>query len=260
MLNEKSQLRYLDLSYFKNEVFVGELLESCHYLEKLSLKYSTFSTAMMRNLNFHNLEVLDITGCEGLNMGSVRQIMMFEKLTEINFSWPPTGEGLSTAIIDYLVKNIPIQLKKISFNAQQSVLDEHIAKLVTRCKEIRELQLFGVSAITNNSLDHIMKDMRKLEKLDISFTQIDLTKILELWSMPELQTLNCHHVKTVGDIKRLKKILPHLIINQERLKIADRSETLKLEQGFWDVHAPAVQDLFAVIEQEQHGINLGDTY
>ena len=265
MLNEKSQLRYLDLSNFKNEVFVGELLESCHFLEKLSLKYSTFSSAMMRNLNsgylnFDNLEVLDMTGCKGLDMGTIRQIVMFENLSEINFSWPPTGGGLSTAMIGYLVKNISIHLRKISLNSQINVRNEHIATLVTRCNEIRELQLFGDFGITNNSLDIIMKGLRKLEKLDISLTQIDLTKILELRSMPELHNLNCQHVETIGDIKKLKKILPHLIINQERFKIADRSQTLKPEQGFWDVQAEAVQDMFAVNEQEQHGINLGGTY
>ena len=264
VMNGKSQLRYLDLSFFKNEVFVGELLKSCQFLEKLSLKYSNTGTGMT-NLNsgclkFDNLKVLDISGCEGIDMGTMRQIVKFENLTEINFGWPPKGGSLSTAMIDYLVKNISIQLKKINLNAQKSVKDEHIAKLVTRCKEIRELQLFGVSAITNNSLDHIMKEVRKLEKLGISFTQIDLTKILELWSMPELQTLNCHHLKTVGDMKKLKKILPHLIINQERFKIADRSQTLEPEQGLWDVHAAAVQDMFAVNEQEQHGITLGATY
>ena len=88
-----------------------------------------------------------------------------------------------------------------------------MAILVTRCKEIRELELFGIFGITNNSLDHIMKGLRKLEKLDISLTNIDLKKILELQLMLELQSLNCQHVKTVGDIERLKKILPHLNIN-----------------------------------------------
>ena len=265
MLNEKSQLRYLDLTNLNNEVFVGELLESCHSLKKLSLQYSTFSTTKMKNLNsgylnFNNLEVLDISGCEGLDMGTVRQITMFEKLTEINFSWPPVGGGLSPAMIGYLVKNISSQLRKISLNSQIKVQDEHMAILVTRCKEIRELQLFGVFGVTNNSLDHIMKGLRKLEKLDVSLTQIDLMKILELRLMPELQNLNCQHVKTVGGLKKLKEILPHLIINQERFNIADRSQTLKPEQGFWDVHAAVVQDMFAVNEQEHHGINLGATY
>ena len=264
MLNEKSQLRYLDLTNLKNEVFVGELLESCHLLEKLSLKYSTFSTAMMRNLNSgflncDNLEVLDMTGCKGIDMETIRQIVMLENLTEINFSWPPKGGGLSTVMIDYLVKNISIQLRKISLNSQISVQNEHIATLVTRCNGIRELELIGIG-INNNSLDHIMKGLHKLEKLDISLTDIELNKILELPSMPELQNLNCQHVNTVGGLKKLKKILPHLIINQERFKIANRSETLKPEQGFWDVHAAVVQDMFALNEQEQHGINLGATY
>ena len=260
MLSEKSQLKYLDLSNFQNEVFVKELLESCHFLEKLSLKYSTFSTAMMRNLNSGNLKVLDMTKCKGIDMGTIRQIVMFENLTEINLSWPPIPYCLSTAMIGFLVKNISTQLKKISLNAQINVQNEHIATLVTRCNEIRELELFGDCGITNNSLDHIMKGLLKLEKLDISLTKIDLTKILELRSLPELRNLNCQHVKTVGDIKKLKKILPHLIINEERFKIANRSQTLKPEQGFWDVQSEAVQDMFAVNEQEQHGINLGGTY
>ena len=259
VLNGKSQLRYLDLSFFKNEVFVGELLKSCQFLEKLSLKYSNTGTGMTNLnsgcLNFDNLKVLDISGCKGIDMGTMRQIVMFENLTEINFSWPPKGGGLSTTMIDYLVKNISIQLKKMSLNAQKSVRDEHIAKLVTRCKEIRELQLFGVSDITNNSLDNIMKGLPKLARLDIGSTKINLIKILELRWMPELQNLNCEHVLTVDDIKKLKNRLPHLIINQKRFKIADRSQSLTPIEGFWDVQAAAVQDMFAVNEDGEHGLN-----
>jgi len=75
----KSQLRYLDFTNFKNEIFVGELLKSCQYLEKLSLKNSTFSTSMMWKVNsgylyFDNLEVLDLSGCKGLDIGTMRQI------------------------------------------------------------------------------------------------------------------------------------------------------------------------------------------
>ena len=259
VLNGKSQLRYLDLSFFKNEVFVGELLKSCQFLEKLSLKYSNTGTGMTNLnsgcLNFDNLKVLDISGCEGIDMGTMRQIVMFENLTEINFGWPPKGGGLSTTMIDYLVKNISIQLKKISLNAQQSVRDEHIAKLVTRCKEIRELQLSRVSNITNNSLDNIMKGLHKLEKLDIRLTKINLIKIMELRWMPELQNLNCEQVFNVGDIKKLKNRLPHLIVNQKIFKIADRSQSLTPIEGFWDVQAAAVQDMFAVNEEGEHGLN-----
>ena len=252
--NRKCQLRYLDLSNFKNEIFVGELLQSCHYLEKLSLKNSIFSTSMMWKvksgyLYFENLEVLDLSGCKGLDIGTMRQIVMFEKLTEVNFGWPPKGGGLTTTMIDYLVKNISIRLRKVGLNSQIKIRDEHMAILATRCTEIRELQLFGVFGITNNSLDHIMKGLCKLEKLDISLVEINLIKILELRSMPELQNLNCQHVRTIGDIEKLKKSLPHLIINQKSFQIADRSQLLTPIKGFWDVHAGVVQDTFALCSQ-----------
>ena len=155
-----------------------------------------------------------MSGCKGLDIGTMRQIVMFEKLTEVNFGWPPKGGGLTTTMIDYLVKNISIRLKKISLNAQKSVEDEHILKLVTRCKEITDLQLCGASYITNNSLDYIMKSLPKLVRLDISETKISAFKILELRFMPELQNLICEHVLTLSDIKKLESRLPHLIINQ----------------------------------------------
>jgi hypothetical protein len=200
-------------------------------------------------LNFDNLKVLDISGCEGIDFGTMRQIAMFKKLTEINLSWPAKGSSLSTTMIDYLVENISIQLKKISLNAQLKVRDEHVAKLVTRCKEITELQLSGVSYITNKSLDNIMKGLTKLVRLDISSTKINVKKILELRWIPELQHLNCEyageHVLTVNDIKKLEYRLPNLTINQKRFKIADRSQSLTPIEGFWDVQAAVVQDMFA---------------
>ena len=240
---------------------MGELLQSCHYLEKLSLKNSTFSTSIMWKVNsgylhFENLEVLDLSGCKGLDIGTMRQIVMFEKLTEINFSWPPKGGSLTITMIDYLVKNISTRLRKVGLNSQIKIRDEHMAILATRCKEIRELQLFGVFGITDNSLDHIMKGLCKLEKLDISLAEINLMKILELQSMPELQNLNCQHVKTVGDIERLKKILPHLNINQKSFQIADRSQLLTPMKGFWDVHAAVVQDTLQSMKKENMVSNL----
>ena len=50
-------------------------------------------------------------------------------------------------------------------------------------------------------------------------------------------------------IEKLKKSLPHLIINQKSFQIADRSQLLTPIKGFWDVHAGVVQDTFALCSQ-----------
>ena len=76
--------------------------------------------------------------------------------------------------------------------------------------------------------------------------------------MPELQNLVCERVLTLSDIKKLENRLPHLIINQKRFKIADRSEFLTPIEGFWDVQA-AVQDMFAVNEKGENQIFVGYT-
>ena len=77
--------------------------------------------------------------------------------------------------------------------------------------------------------------------------------------MPELQNLICEHILTHNDLVKLENRLPLLIINQKRFKIADRSESLTPIEGFWDVQAAAVQDMFAVNEKGENPLFVGYT-
>ena len=80
--------------------------------------------------------------------------------------------------------------------------------------------------------------------MDPDRTKIDLGKLLELKSMPKLEILNCHHLRTIGQRKTLKNEFPHLKINQEDLKIADRSLFHEPQNGFWDIEAQKLQEIF----------------
>ena len=79
-------------------------------------------------------------------------------------------------------------------------------------------------------------------KLDISQTKINLKKVIELKSMPNLKVVNCQHLRTVGERRVFKKELPHL--KMEDFKIADRSKIYQPENGFWDIKVDKLGEMF----------------
>ena len=90
--------------------------------------------------------------------------------------------------------------------------------LVRRCNKITELDLSGTS-ITNDSVESIIKNLRSLEKLDLGYTNVDFSSLLQLKSIPSLKMLFCFDHRNTKEYtentKNLKLQLPHININDE---------------------------------------------
>ena len=65
---------------------------------------------------------------------------------------------------------------------------------MNRCKNLTDLKLSNVYSITNISIDHIIR-LSNLERLDVTGTNIDSEKLVELMCMSKLKNLNCYHVR-----------------------------------------------------------------
>ena len=118
------------------------------------------------------------------------------------------------ALFDNLTPNI----LKLNLEYQECVWDKHVNTLVRRCNKITDLTLTKTS-ITNDSVTSIIKHLKLLELLDVSFTDIDFSTLIQLKSIPTLKVLRCFSFYQEDDeideeIKNLKLQLPHISINE----------------------------------------------
>ena len=122
----------------------------------------------------------------------------------------------------------------------KSVRDEHIKKLVTRCKNLRILDLKGTS-ISDESITTIIEQLKPtLEELDVSHTGIYFAKLLGLSVMPKLRVLHCWNLKP-DEISIVKNSLANVKINYFYLEVADSEQTFEPEDGIWDIKSNQIE-------------------
>ena len=165
-MNKASKLRYLDMTSFTaTDKFKERFLASCHSLEKVSLLNTPLNKKMVNfifNQNGKTLQVLNLSGCSGVNTESFPCCV---NLVELNLGM--INEKISAnQLTDYL----STKLEKLSLRDMKSVRDKHIKKLVTKCKKLRILDLGGTS-ISDDSISTIIESLNPtLEELDVSHT------------------------------------------------------------------------------------------
>ena len=143
------------------------MVNSCHYLQKLSLAGLDASKPYFEPsilLNNQSLIVLDLNGCKGLSLDSIKTVVAnCLELTEVNFD----NTKLDTETIEYLCTNITNKIEKLSL-FRLKVTDEDVKVLVQNCKGISELDL-GSTAVTEISKQflHSLKLCVQQKKLNV---------------------------------------------------------------------------------------------
>ena len=253
-------LKYLEMSQDDiepgfpgfNEVHEG-LLKNCHSLQKLAMENSILKTKDIGQIgkNGPTLKVLNLAN-SGLSIPYPNQTKTIKKLfkrcvelVELNFSstGPWDHESPLFAAIAY---NLTPKILKVNLSMNKNLKDRHVDALIKRCKNITELDLSDTS-ITKDSVDSIATHLNSsLEKLDVSYTKIDSTELLQLRSVGTLKILHCLN-KIQGPREQeeyLRKNLPQVSINNEEhlFPIATSiTDTVQYEDGFWEIKAKAQQ-------------------
>lgn len=216
-LPKNNQIKDLDLSGFKDviEGSMGDsarILRACRSLEKLSMssldfKASPYVPSIIRNSS--TLKFLNLSDCNGLDFKQIKRIFSAcKELKEVKFEMI---DGLCPDSISFISNNLPKAIEKVSLN-QLKVDDNHLNTLVSRCKNIVELNLCQ-TLITDRSLDPIIKNLSEsLESLVWSET-LDLKEIMKLKQLKCLKDFHCVFVSRKRANKARDK-LPHLIINK----------------------------------------------
>ena len=200
----------LDMCAIKNQV-LEEFLGSCHTLNKLKLRDMDVSDVNIKSLkkfvlqNRKTLQKLDLRTSKWLNLESIQFIVNnFSELTEVNLKNGYAIEDvLSEQSINYLANNLTEKVVKLNLGNQVFVEDEHVMKLIGRCKRLTELSLNGTS-ISIDSLMCIIENLKhSLVILRLCNTALSFDELLELREMPKLKVLICSHLlfRNIDDLK-----------------------------------------------------------
>ena len=128
-----------------------------HSLEKLSLAWLNLSnpkTIDGISQNGQTLKTLDLSGCKGLDLNSIQRIVKnCVELVEMNLDF----NNLCPKSVAFFCQNITPKLQKLSL-CSIKVTDEDLKVLVTRCDQLKELDLANTS-ITKNGIKTIISAM-----------------------------------------------------------------------------------------------------
>ena len=224
------KLKYLDISQNVPE----GVLQNCHSLEKLAVDNVKLMPHDIDQIcqNGKTLGILSL-GQSILPPICNRTILiqkLFTKchqLTEVNMVRCLSSAGLRYPHVCALVDNLTPNILKLNLGSQKCIEDDHVNTLVQRCNKITELDL-SCTPITKVSVESIIEHLNSLEKLNIDYTNIDVSTLLRLKSIKTLKVLRCFGHSGFGwdleedyeRIKNLKLQLPHVSINEEYLNIA----------------------------------------
>ena len=265
-------LKYLEISQAEDLEWDPEVpkgvIENCHFLHKLAVDYFKLDHIEIEQI-CQNGETLKILSLEGCNIDFCQRTGLVEKLiikcsqlTELNISKGIGGLFSNSILLDQhvcaLVENLTPGILKLNL-ASQEVTDEHVHTLVSRCKKLTELDL-SFTGIADASVESIAKHSNFIEKLNVSYTKIDFSSLLQLKSIPTLKSLrfglgtkgrsneyNESIQETIKETtKNLKLQLPHVSINEGYTNIAYPSKCVNGSvdlDWFWEIKAKK-QELF----------------
>ena len=234
------KIKYLNVSYTRKGV--QKLVQNCSALQKLSVAGLTLDSDDIQYIcqNSKTLQVLDLDDCKfdlhklkESQIGQTLEDLELEycnfrtksiqdlltncaHLTELNFS--SDFVRLLDPQIQALVDNLTPTILKVNLGYQENLQDEQLKKLVKRCNKITHLGL-NDTKITNNSVHNIIEQLKaSLEKLDVSYSNLDFATLLQLKSMPALKALIFGSSKDghAEVIENLKQKLRCISINEDQ--------------------------------------------
>ncbi|CAL7952525.1 unnamed protein product [Xylocopa violacea] len=161
-----SKLQYLDLSMAViSPDGLAMLLSKCKYLKKLSLEKCTVSRSCCKAISDNNdLEILNLTMCEGMDVECVKDLMKLTNLTAVNMAWC----NLDTESMELLCKSLSSSVTRLNIaGCRKTMNDDNVKDLVKSCPDMVELDLSDCTMLTMNTVRNLL-DLSKLEHLSLS--------------------------------------------------------------------------------------------
>ena len=232
------------------------LLKNCHTLQKLAMENLILDLEDIEQIgkNGQTLTILDL-GKIRFNFENLVRFNYLEEVTEAIKRLFKRCVVLEELKLDNscfchnnftaMANNLTPNILKVDLSGNKKLKDEHVNILIKRCTKITELNLSYCNSITNNSVESIATHLNSsLEKLDVSYTKIDSTALLQLRSVGTLKVRNLYKNKK-KELKNLRKNLPHVSIynGNEDFCIASPIFGDDHFDGFWEIKSD-IQELF----------------
>ncbi|XP_033301494.1 S-phase kinase-associated protein 2 isoform X2 [Bombus bifarius] len=161
-----SKLQYFDLSMAViSPDGLAMLLSKCKYLKKLSLEKCTVNRSCCKAISDNNdLEILNLTMCEGMDIECIKDLMKLTNLNAVNMAWC----GLDTDTMALLCKSLPSSVTRLNIaGCRKTITDDNVKDLVKSCPDMVELDLSDCTMLTMNTVRNLL-DLSKLEHLSLS--------------------------------------------------------------------------------------------
>ncbi|XP_017764417.1 PREDICTED: S-phase kinase-associated protein 2 isoform X2 [Eufriesea mexicana] len=161
-----SKLQYLDLSMAViSPDGLAMLLNKCKYLKKLSLEKCTVNRSCCKAISDNNdLEILNLTMCEGMNIECIKDLMKLKNLNAVNMAWC----GLDSESMTLLCKSLPSSVTRLNIaGCRKTMTNDNVKDLVKSCPDLIELDLSDCTMLTMNTVRNLL-DLSKLEHLSLS--------------------------------------------------------------------------------------------
>ncbi|XP_012270645.1 S-phase kinase-associated protein 2 isoform X2 [Orussus abietinus] len=184
-----SKLQYLDLSMSViSPEGLATLLSKCRHLKKLSLEKCILNESCCKAISKNvDLEVLNLTMCEGMNIKCIKSLMKLKSLNALNLAWC----GLATDCMALLCKSLPTSVTRLNIAGyRKTMTDDNVNELVKCCPDLIELDLSDCTMLTINTVNSLL-NLIKLEHLSLSRCySIPPSTYLRLAYMPSLLYLD----------------------------------------------------------------------
>ncbi|XP_043249572.1 S-phase kinase-associated protein 2 [Colletes gigas] len=198
-----SKLQYLDLSMAViSPDGLAMLLSMCKYLKKLSLEKCTVNRSCCKAIGENtDLEVLNLTMCEGMDIECVKDLMKLKNLNAVNMAWC----SLDTESMTLLCKSLPLSVTRLNIaGCRKTMSDDNVKDLVKSCPDMVELDLSDCTMLTMNTVRNLL-DLSKIEHLSLSRCYgIPPSTYLTLAYMPSLLYLDIFGLMSEPILKTLQ--------------------------------------------------------
>ncbi|XP_031827265.1 S-phase kinase-associated protein 2 isoform X1 [Nomia melanderi] len=198
-----SKLQYLDLSMAVIPPNgLAMLLAKCKYLKKLSLEKCIVNRSCCKAISENSdLEILNLTMCEGMDVECIKDLMKLRHLSAVNMSWC----NLDMESMTLLCKSLPPSVTRLNIaGCRKTMTDDNVKDLVRSCPDMVELDLSDCTMLAMNTVRSLL-DLTKIEHLSLSRCYGILPhRYLTLAYMPSLLYLDVFGLMSEEKLKTLQ--------------------------------------------------------
>ena len=129
--------------------------------------------------------------------------------------------------LEFICNHLTANIQKLNLSGYRtSFTTSDLLNLVKRCNQLVELNVSDCSMLTPEAIDVIANHLHGLISLSLSrCTKIKPVCLLELRDIPNLSHLSVFGMVLEGNLRVLRRNLPHLAINEAPLEGIARAST-----------------------------------